>query len=110
RPRLAAALASYVLALLLLLAAARLTTGPTSLAVPLTLGLLLFAARLLSSHGHSRFVATALATTCAAAALTTLSPLHLPLSLTLALAAVALSVHAFRVLPRASAHRGPTRI
>jgi len=114
RPRLAAALAAYALALLLLLTAARAIAGPTPVAAPLTFGLLLFAARLLTVHGHPRPATTALAATSAATALTlALTPLHLPLallSLTTTTAALALATHAFRVLPRASAHRGPTRI
>lgn len=111
RPRLAAALTAYLLGLLLLLTAATVLVGPAPVAAPAALGLLLFTARLLAVHGHPRPAATALAATCAAEALAR-TPFSLPLSLSLTctIAALALATHAFRVLPRASAHRGPTRI
>jgi hypothetical protein len=117
RPRLAAALAGYGLALFLLLTAATGVGGPAPIAGPATLGLLLFTARLLAVHGRPRLAAAGLAAACAAEALVlAAAPLRLGLggataeALICGAAALALAVHAFRVLPRASAHRGPTRL
>ncbi|WNI17879.1 hypothetical protein [Actinacidiphila sp. ITFR-21] len=111
RPRLAAALAGYGLALFLLLTAAAAVAGPAPVAGPLALGLLLFTARLLALHGCARGAAAGLARTCAAEVLTLgAAPLHLHLAgataeaLICCPAALALAVQAFRTLPRASAH------
>lgn len=114
RPRLAAALAAYALALFALLRTAAAVAGPAPLAGPAALGLLLFTARLLAVHGHPGRAAAGLAAACAAEALTlAAAPLHLgpggPIAeaLVCGAAALALTVQAFRVLPRASAHRPP---
>ncbi|WP_329136203.1 hypothetical protein OG552_24020 [Streptomyces sp. NBC_01476] len=116
RPRLAAVLAAYGLALFLLLTAAAAIGGPAPVAGPAALGLLLFTARLLARHGHPGPAAAGLGAACAAEALTLAAvPLHPHLAGATAeavicgAAALALAVQAFRVLPRASAHRGPVR-
>ncbi|MEU6849947.1 hypothetical protein ABZ901_08475 [Actinacidiphila alni] len=116
RPRLAAALAAYALALTVLLNAATALTGSAPLAGPAALGLLLFCARLLTVHGFPGPAATGLATACAAEALTlAAAPLHLgpggatAEAVICGAAALALTAQAFRLLPRASAHRPPPR-
>jgi hypothetical protein len=102
RPRLAAALAAYTVALLALVAAAP---------VPLALGVLLFTARLLAVHGRPAPAAAGLAAACAAQAVAVAAA---QLGVTGAAgpaqaavcgaAALALAVRAFRLLTRASAH------
>ncbi|MFJ5609487.1 hypothetical protein ACIQCJ_08885 [Streptomyces sp. NPDC093221] len=116
RPRLAAALAAYAVALIALLDTATAVAGSAPLAGPAALGLLLFAARLLSVHGFPGHAAAGLGAACAAEALTlAATPLHLgPAPATAqavicGAAALALTAQAFRVLPRASAHRPPPR-
>ncbi|WP_331622885.1 hypothetical protein [Streptomyces sp.] len=111
RPRLAAALIGYALALVALLV---LLSPHGPIAGPAALGVLLFTARLLSVHGHPRPAGWALAAACAAEGLTlAAAPLHLspggatPQTLACATAALALTLHAFRVLPQASSHRPP---
>ncbi len=99
RPRLAAALAAYAAALLVLLAAFGTFRGSA-------LGVLLFAARLLAAHGRARTAACALAAACAGQALClAVLPPGPAEAATCGTAAVALAVHALRVLPRAAAHR-----
>ncbi|MCL2553021.1 MAG: hypothetical protein FWE75_12875 [Actinomycetia bacterium] len=106
RPRLAAALAGYAAVLVALLAAA----GPV--AAPAALGLLLFSTRLLALHGRAAAAAAVLAAACLAEV-----PYRLATALGLGgshgtvhalvcgAAAAAAVVQAFRVLPRAAAHR-----
>ncbi|MFC4032567.1 hypothetical protein ACFO3J_13875 [Streptomyces polygonati] len=117
RPRLAAALAAYGLALFVLLVTAGAIAGPTPVAGPAALGLLLFTARLLAVHGRPRTAVAGLAAACAGEALVLgAAPLHLGLggataeALVCGVAALALTVAAFRLLPRASAHRRPIRL
>lgn len=112
RPRLAAALAGYAAALLALLAATGAVVGDEPVAGPTALGLLLFTARLLAVHGRGRTAAGGLAAACAAEALylaAALAGLALDGATAEAAicgcAALALTTRAFRVLPRASAHR-----
>ncbi|MBY8876976.1 hypothetical protein [Actinacidiphila acidipaludis] len=106
RPRLGAALAGYTVVLVALLGVA----GPV--ATPAALGLLLFTARLLALHGRAAFAAAVLAAACAAeapfrlaAALGTGGPHGTAQALVCAAAAAVAVVQAFRVLPRAAAHR-----
>ncbi|WP_328915939.1 MULTISPECIES: hypothetical protein [unclassified Streptomyces] len=112
RPRLAAALAGYAAALLALLAATGAVVGDEPVAGPAALGLLLFTARLLAVHGRGRTAAGGLAAACAAEALylaAALAGLALDGATAEAAicgcAALVLTTRAFRVLPRASAHR-----
>lgn len=132
RPVLLGAFALFVLALTALLAAtSALLEEPFALPQTLTLGALLFLARLLTIHGftHAPKViltltataqATALATVlaarlpgCAALStpvetLTAWNPAAVP-TLTCGAAALTLLIHASRRLPRASAHIPPER-
>jgi hypothetical protein len=102
RPRLAAVLAGYAAALLALVAADPL---------PLALGVLLFTARLLAVHGRAAPAAAGLAAACAAQAVAVpaaqlgVTAAGAPTqALICAATALALTVQAFRLLPRASAH------
>jgi hypothetical protein len=106
RPRLAAALAGYAAVLVALLGAA----GPV--AASAALGLLLFTTRLLALHGRPASAAAVLAAACAAealyrsaAALGPGGPHGTPQALVCGAAAAVAVVQAFRVLPRAAAHR-----
>jgi hypothetical protein len=106
RPRLAAALAAYTIALTALLAPTGAIAGPGAL------GLLLFTARLLSVHGHPAPATAGLAAACAAE-MCTLGAARFGLSpgggtvqtVACAAAALALTLCAFHLLPRPSAHR-----
>jgi hypothetical protein len=112
RPRLAAALAAYPIALTALLS----LLAPTgAIAGPAALGLLLFTARLLSAHGHPGPATAGLAAACAAEALTlAAAPLGLSPGGTTAqtaacaAAALALTLRAFHLLPHPAAHRPTT--
>lgn len=108
RPRLAAALAGYALALAALLYPAGLP------AAPVTLGVLLFTARLLAVHGRQRSAAAVLGAAAVAEGLVRCAaalgggPFPAAGTATTAVcvaAATAAAVRAFRMLPRASAHR-----
>lgn len=98
-PRLVAVLAAYAAALLVLLAVFGTFRGSA-------LGVLLFAARLLAAHGRARTAARGLAAACAGQALClAVLPAGPAEAAACGTAAVALAVHALRVLPRAAAHR-----
>jgi hypothetical protein len=114
RPRLAAALAVYALALAALLFTAAVVAGTAPQAGPAALGLLLFTARLLAVHGRPGPAAAALAAAWTAQALAlAAAPARIgPGGATVeaaacGAAALVLTAYAFRALSRASAHRPP---
>ncbi|MEV6011598.1 hypothetical protein AB0M29_32880 [Streptomyces sp. NPDC051976] len=119
RPRLIVALTVYATALFVLLRTAAAVAGPSPVAAPFTLGLLLCTARLLAVHGYAARAVAGLATACAVESLTLAAALlHLGpggaaatavACAACAAAALALAAQALHVLPRASAHRLPPR-